>query len=52
MTQTDKVSIRVDFEGEDAEYIKRIKTFRGIKKNAVLIRILIKEEYNRLFEKD
>jgi len=42
-----KVTIRIDLEGQLAEYFTYLKRRRGLKNNSELVRSLISEEYLR-----
>ncbi|MEM2911602.1 MAG: hypothetical protein QW146_03770 [Candidatus Bathyarchaeia archaeon] len=44
----EKISIRIDLEGDLAKYFLYLKQRKGIKNNSELIRLLIAEEYQRL----
>jgi len=44
---TKKVTIRVDLEGQLANYFIYLKGRRGLKNNSELVRTLIAEEYER-----
>jgi metal-responsive CopG/Arc/MetJ family transcriptional regulator len=43
----EKISIRVDLEGDLAKEFEYLKRVKGIKNNSELIRLLIAEEYRR-----
>jgi len=47
----EKVTIRLDLEGESAQIFNKVKNARGVANNTELVRILLKEEYNRLPER-
>jgi len=42
------VRIRLDLEGSDAKKFRYIKSYRGIKNNTELTRLIINEEYMRI----
>ena len=43
----EKVTIRIDLEGDLAKYFLYLKKRKGIKANSELVRMLIAEEYQR-----
>ena len=45
---SDKVTIRIDLDGDLARYFLHLKKRRGIKNNSEMVRMLIAEEYNRV----
>ena len=47
----EKATIRIDLEGDLAKYFLLLKKRRGIKNNSELVRMLIAEEYQRVFGK-
>jgi len=44
----DKVTIRIDLDGDLARYFLHLKKLRGIKNNSEMVRMLVAEEYNRV----
>ena len=49
MENNEKVSIRIDLDGELAKRFQLIKLKMGVKSNSELVRILISREYSRLY---
>ena len=45
---SEKVTIRIDLEGDLAKYFLYLKKRKGIKNNSELVRMLIVQEYERL----
>lgn len=50
MPKHEKVTIRIDLEGDLANWFLTLKKRRGIKNNSELVRSLIAEEHNRIIE--
>jgi hypothetical protein len=48
MTQNEKLSIRLDLEGDLARKFERIKREKGIANNTDVIRLLITQAYNEM----
>jgi hypothetical protein len=43
-----KVPIRIDFDGDDAERFQYVKKYLGLKQNTEVIRALISGKYNEI----
>ena len=48
MILLEKVPIRMDFEGTEAEKFRTVKKYVGLKQNTEVIRALISEKYNEI----
>jgi len=48
--RNNKIPIRIDFEGEDAEKFEFVKKWLGLSQNTEVIRSLIAEKYRELLE--
>jgi len=48
MILLEKVPIRIDFEGTEAEKFRTVKKYFGLKQNTEVIRALISEKYNEI----
>lgn len=48
MSKEEKVTIRIDLEGDLAKYFLYIKKIKGVMNNSELVRLLIAEEYHRI----
>lgn len=51
-TQTKKIPIRIDFEGEDAVKFEAIKDWLGLSQNTEVIRALISRVYREINHKE
>ena len=48
MSKEEKVTIRIDMEGDLAKYFLYIKKVKGMMNNSEVVRLLIAEEYRRI----